>query len=196
MGRLAALRRPTASTLAIMRTLSVFVLLLISCVAFAQEGWRDQRGHAAPDTDARKSVGGFGGWVIVTSDADWQAKWETQSNTIPRFTEANTVSRGNRVFVLTFFANPKLNSAGEANVSCDIDVTRPDGTTSTHQSDVVCFRGVLKTDPHYTYLAAPVIGFIGDPGDPAGVWVVQVTLKDNIRHVVVPLKTSFALLDK
>jgi len=179
-----------------MRTLSVFVLLLISCIAFAQEGWRDPQGHATPDTDSRKSVSGFGGWVVVTSDADWQTKWETPSSTVPRFTEAKSVSRGNRVFVLTFFANPKLNSAGEANVTCDIDVTRPDGTTSTHQTDVVCFRGVLKTDPHYTYLAAPVIGFIGDPGDPAGVWVVQVTLKDNIRHVAVPLKTSFALLEK
>ena len=179
-----------------MRTLSVFALLLLSSTAFAQVGWRDQHGHAARDTDARKSVSGFGGWVIVTSDTDWQTKWETPSNTTPRFTVVKDVSRGNRVFVLTFFANPKLNAAGEVNVTCDIEVTRPDGTISTHQSDVVCFKGVLKTDPHYTYLAAPVIGFVGDPGDPAGVWVVQVILKDNIRHVAVPLRTSFTLLDK
>ncbi|HYA37032.1 MAG TPA: hypothetical protein VEI74_01995 [Candidatus Methylomirabilis sp.] len=151
-------------------------IFLSSCVACAQEGWRDEHGHAIPDTDARKSIGGFGGWVLVTSDADWRAKWETPSNTVPRFTEAKNVSRGNRVFVLTFFVNPRLNSAGEANVTCDIDVTRPDGTTSIHQVDAVCFKGVLKIDPHYTYLSAPVMEFVGDPGDPAGEWLVRVTL--------------------
>jgi hypothetical protein len=179
-----------------MKVLSVVVLFLISCSAFAQEGWRDERGHSAPDTDARKSVSGFGGWVLVTSDADWQVKWEIPSNVTPHFTEARQVSRGSRVFVLTFFANPRLNTAGEANVTCDINVIRPDGTTSTHQTDAVCFKGELKTDPHYTYLAAPVIGFVGDPGDPTGVWLIQVNLKDNIRHVAVPLKTSFVLVDR
>jgi hypothetical protein len=106
------------------------------------------------------------------------------------------VSRGKRVFVLAFFANPLLNSAGEADVACDIDVARPDGTISAHKADAVCFTGASKTDPHYAYLAAPVIRFIGDLGDPAGVWVIHVSLKDNFRHVAVPLATSFVLSDK
>jgi len=179
-----------------MRVLFFVVFLLIACVAFAQERWHDEHGHATPDTDARKSISGFGGWVLITADAAWQAKWETPSHTAPRLTEAKNVSRGQRIFILTFFANPRLNSAGEANITCDIDVTRPDGTTSTHQTDAGCFKGVLKTAPRYTYLSAPVLGFVGDPGDPAGEWLVRVTLKDNIGHVVVPLKSSFVLLAK
>jgi len=46
------------------------------------------------------------------------------------------------------------------------------------------------------YLSEPVIAFVGDPGDPAGEWVVRVTLKDNNRKVEVPLRASFFLVDK
>jgi hypothetical protein len=169
------------------------LLLLIAGVAIGQVGWRDEHGQPAADTDFRKSVDGFGGWVLVTSDADWKAKWETSSNTVPRFTEAKSVSRGNRVFVLTFIANPQLSSTGDANVTCDIDVIRPDGTSSTHISGTVCFKGPWTGDPHNMHLSAPIIGFVGDPGDPAGEWLVHITLTDNVRHVAVPLKTSFVL---
>jgi hypothetical protein len=159
--------------------LSFAVLVLIAGGASAQEGWRDEHGQLIADTDARKSVSGFGGMVLVTSDADWRSKWETPSNAVPHFTEAKGVLRGNRAFVLTFFANPELNGAGNANVTCDIDVVRPDGTSSIHQIDAVCFKGALKGDSHNTYLSAPIIAFVGDPGDPAGEWLVHVT---SARH--------------
>ena len=79
-------------------------------------------------------------------------------------------------------------------MTCDIDVIKPTGTPSTHQEGAVCFQGRLK-EPRLTYLSAPVIAFVGDPGDPAGEWMVRITLKDNVRHVAVPLKTSFMLVD-
>ena len=179
-----------------MKLLFCAVLLFVSCLAFAQEGWHDDHGHSTPNTDARKAIGGFGGFVLVTSDSDWQAKWETPSDTVPHFTEAKNVARGKQVYVLTFFANPKLNSAGEADVTCDIDVAKPDGAQSTHKDNAECFKGILKGDPRNTYLSVPVIGFVGDPGDPAGEWVVRVTLHDNVRHVSVPLKVAFTLLGK
>ena len=95
-----------------------------------------------------------------------------------------------------FFANPQLNPANEANVACDINVVRPDGSVSTNQSNLVCFNGVLQGNPQMMYLSEPVIAFVGDPGDPAGEWVVRVTLKDNNRKVEVPLRASFFLVDK
>jgi hypothetical protein len=37
------------------------------------------------------------------------------------------------------------------------------------------------------------MNFIGEPTDPIGMWTVEVTLKDNIRKVVLPMKTTFTL---
>jgi len=159
------------------------------------EGWHDEKGNPEASTDDRKSVGGFGGWVLVTSDSNWKEKWETPSSTTPHFTTIKNVQRGKQIFVLTFFANPQLTAEGKARVTCDIDVIRPDGTPSTHQEDVICFDGTLK-DPRLTYLSGPVIGFVGDPGDPSGKWLVRIRLKDDVRHVALSLKTSFELLDK
>lgn len=175
------------------RTLAVLLLAFLALPALGQVGWRDGEGQPSPNTESRKSVNGFGGWLVVTSDADWQAKWATPSDTIPHFTEAQTVGRGKQVFVLTFFANPLLDASGTADVTCDIDVLRPDGTTSVHQVDAPCFKGAIHESPAQMFLSSAVIGFTGDPGDPAGKWLVNVLLKDNVRRVKLALHTSFVL---
>jgi hypothetical protein len=169
------------------------LLATFAAVASAEEPLRkDEHGNPAPNTEFRNATNGFGGWLVVTPDSDWQAKWETSPETVPRFNTAETVKRGGELFILIFFSNPKLSDNQTADVTCDIDVTRADGSSSIHQIDAVCFRGELKT-PSRIYLSAPIIRFIGEPKDPAGKWVVRVTLKDNVRHVSLPLKTSFML---
>ncbi len=170
----------------------VVFFFFLSLVGECREGWKDQARHTIEETDARKSKDGFGGWVVVTSDADWKAKWQSSPETVPRFTEAQTVKRGQSVFVLILFSNPLI-VGGMANVTCDIDVTRPDGTSSIHQPGAICFDGLLREDPHHVFLSGPVIRFVGEPRDPAGNWIVQVTLKDTARDVALPLKTSFNL---
>jgi hypothetical protein len=173
-------------------------LLLVSAYALGQ-GYPSPpqpQQNGTPSTNARRTDEGLRGWVLVTADADWQTKWESDAKTTPNFTRANELARGSKAFVLIFFSNPQLDSAGHANLTCDIQLTRPNGTLSTHQSDSVCFRDVLHGDPHETYLAAPVIGFSADQGDPAGTWKVDVVLRDNNRHTSLPLKTSFVLKDR
>lgn len=174
----------------------IALLLLVASVAFADDRfWRDEHGNFAPNTESRSAIDGFGGWLVVTSDADWKQKWETSPNTVPRFTEAHKVAQGKHVFILTFFANAKLTAAGEADVTCDIDVIRPDGSSSVHQVGAVCFRGQLKGAVTNLYLSAPILDFVGEPKDPVGKWLVRITLRDNVRHVSLPLRTSFTLVD-
>jgi hypothetical protein len=166
----------------------------IAIPAFAHEAtWKDSNGKAIPETEARRTLNGLGGSLLVTPDSNWREKWDTPANTVPRFNEAKAVARGQQVFILIFFSNPKLGADGRVNLSCDLEVVRPDGTVSTHQTDVVCLQGEVKGGPYNVYLAAPVLGFTGDAADPAGPWTVRVSLKDNLRDTVLPLKTSFIL---
>lgn len=150
-------------------------------------------GKPIPETEARRSLNGLAGMLLVTPDADWREKWDTPASNIPKFKEATSVPRGKQVFILTFFANPKLDAEGRANLKCDFDITRPDGSASLHQADLSCFEGASKGNPYNMRLSAPAIGFTGDPGDPAGTWTVRVVLKDKVGNTVLPLKTSFVL---
>jgi len=173
---------------------SAYAFLALTATTFAQNIiWRDAKGNPAPDTEFRRSKNGFGGWLLVTPDTDWQKKWETSPEIIPHFNGSDTVERGKQLFILTFFSNPKTDSNGTADVTCDIDVTRPNGTSSVHQVDAICFRGKLEGDASNVRLSAPILSFTGEPNDPAGKWTVRVILKDNQRQVALPLTTSFTL---
>lgn len=175
------------------RLLTVFIAMSLSWSSVHAGYWKDSKGNPSPDTESRRSIGGFGGSLLITSDPDWEKKWNTSPETIPVFSAAKVVTQGKRIFTLIFFANPKLDANHEANITCDLKVTRPDGTESINQRDTVCFQGHPKGKPNSLYLAAPVIDFIGEPGDPTGIWTVDVILKDNLRKVVMPLKTAFTL---
>ncbi|WP_158883117.1 hypothetical protein [Rhodanobacter sp. L36] len=175
------------------KALSVLLLLLVCASAFGQQGFRDQHGQVSPNTDSRKSIDGFAGWLVVTPDADWKAKWETPADTVPYFATASSTTRGKQLFVLIFFANPKLDGSNAADIRCDIDVLKPDGKPSFHQTGMTCFKGALHEPATHMFLSAPVIVWTGDATDHSGTWVVQVTLKDNLRHVTMPLRTSFEL---
>ncbi len=154
---------------------------------------RDSSGNPIAETESMKSKNDFAGSLLATTDEDWEKKWNTPPETKPNFNMAGTVPYGKKVFILSFFANPKLDPRGNANVRCDLRITSPTGKVALSQKDMVCFSGPIKGNLYNMYLSAPVIAFSGDPGDPPGVWVVEVSLRDEVRKVRLPLRTSFEL---
>ena len=170
---------------------------MLACIATASAedfGWRGPDGKAVPDTEFRKSSKGFAGMVMTTSDPDWEAKWNTPEHETPAFTEATTVRRGETVYTLIFLVNPKVGAAAEVDVRCDLKVTRPDGTLSIDEKNVVCMKGPLMGSPFNMRLAEPVLGFVGEDTDPIGTWQVDVTLRDVPREVTLSLHRTFELL--
>jgi hypothetical protein len=180
-----------------MRNILVAILLVVSSIVHAESPsgvWRSPDGTTIPQTEARRSVSGFGVWLVITSDSDWAEKWETPSWTSPHFTEAREVARGSRITTLIFFANPKADDQGNANVLCDIKVIRPDGSFSANTRDAECMHEPLRGDPANVRLGAPVIVFVSDASDPAGTWRVEVVVKDMNRPVEVPVSATFQVL--
>jgi hypothetical protein len=158
---------------------------------------QSEAGHepgAAPiaETESMKSKNGFAGSLLVTPDEDWEKKWNTPSDTRPNFNVAEQIAYGKKVFALIFFANPKLSPAGKANVRCDLKITSPTGKVDLFNKDMTCFSGALGA-ANNLYLSAPVASFSGDAGDPAGVWSVDVALRDTVRGVQLQLHRTFEL---
>ncbi|MFC3816464.1 hypothetical protein [Lysobacter sp. GCM10012299] len=162
-------------------------------VATAQSGWIDMQGNRLPDTGTAKSRDGFSASVLITPDKDWQEKWNTPPETVPKFSTAKEVSLGGEIFILTFLANPKVDGQGMTDVACDFIVVRPDGSDSTRDLDMPCFKGKLLGDPTSVYLSAAVLKFVAEPADPRGEWSVAITVKDRLRGVEIPLRTAFVV---
>jgi hypothetical protein len=179
-----------------MKSAIICLLMSLSLVSHAESGgWVTRDGKPVPNSDSMKSMNGFGGSLVVTPDPDWEAKWNTSPETVPRFSEARNVSYGEQLTILTFYVNPKTNAAGEVDVLCDIKVSKPDGRSSTYKG-VQCAAGKLQGDPRNVRLSSAVIKYIGEASDPAGKWIVEVTLTDKVRGTAIPLRTHFNLRQK
>lgn len=171
----------------------VSLFLLCGLAHAADNSWKDETGKPAPETEFRKTKQDFGGWLVVTPDADWEQKWQTSPTTIPRFKTSDRVKKGQNLTILILFVNPAVDANGSADVTCELQSIRPDGSFSINEKNVVCFRGKLQGDPHNIRLAAPVVKYVGEDKDLPGKWTIRVTLTDNQRRVRLPLKTSFTL---
>ncbi len=176
-----------------LRFIALLGLLLAGPAQSQSAFWQDERGKPVQETESMKSKNGFAGSLLVTMDEDWEKKWNTPPETKPHFTRADVISPGKKVFILTFFSNPLRDRLGNADVRCDLKIIDPTGKVSLSQQDMNCFSGRIAGSPYHLYLSAPVIEFLGEPGDPAGTWVVEVNLRDAIRNVELPLRTRFQL---
>jgi hypothetical protein len=147
-----------------------------------------------PDTEFRKTKNDFAALLLVTPDLDWQRKWNTPPDTIPRFRQAKTMRIGERVVILTFFVNPKIDEHREAHVRCSIRITRPDQTVAVNQQGIACLEGELKGNLNYVRMSPAVIEFLGEATDPLGEWVVDVEVEDVVRNTTLPLRVRVTLL--
>ncbi len=178
-----------------MKKLLLTLLLSVSTSAIADEFyWRLADGSIAPNVANRKAIDNFGGWLLITPDPDWENKWN-QNHTIPKFTEAKQIQRGESVTILPFFANPKLDKNSNFLVLCDIKLIRPDGSLSINKANIPCAQGKLATSPQQMFLTRTVIQFIGEVKDQLGEWKVEFNMKDPQRGVSLPLETSFELIN-
>lgn len=171
----------------------LLTLLLAGAAQAQSSAWHDDSGKPVTETESIKSQSDFAGSILLTTDEDWQEKWNTPPENKPHYNKAGVVPYGKKVFTMIFFSNPLRDAEGIANVKCGLKISEPSGKVSFEQQDMVCYTGKLAGSPYNLYLGGPVVAFSGDQGDPAGTWSVDVTLRDANRGVTLPLHSSFEL---
>ena len=178
-----------------MRIILLFVLLFFPGNLLA-EGWIDQYGYPLPNSEDQKTIAGFSGWLLITSDQDWKEKFDTEESVLPQFTTVNEIGLGEKITILTLYKNPQTNANNTINLTCDLRITRPDGTLSYDETDLECASEELigpAENIRRTYL---VIDFIAELTDPYGFWTIEVILRDENAKIAIPLKKSFELINK
>lgn len=180
-----------------MKQIVCLLLIVFSVKALCDDDfhWLTENGEIAPERENQKSNAGFGGWLLVTPDKDWEEKWNTPRENTPHFAAADDVKIGEELTILPFFANPMLDNSGRFEILCDIRVENPEGAFSIDEKNVPCANGYLNMDPKSIFLTQTVIKFIGEEGDAFGMWSVYFDMHDSIRGVTVSLKTSFNLVE-
>lgn len=173
------------------------LIFLLSTQVYSSDDfvWFKDDGQIAPNRENQKAISGFGAWLLVTPDKNWEEKWNTPYENVPYFSEAENVEIGQELTILPFFANPKLDDNRAFEIVCDIQVKQPDGTFSIDEKNIPCASGQLNIDPKTIFLTQTVIKYIGEQGDPYGLWSIHFVMKDQLRGVSIPLETSFNLVE-
>jgi hypothetical protein len=167
--------------------------LLLPLSAAAQTAQGNVQGTALPGASATQTTDGFSASLVITADPDWQKKWESPPDVAPRFDLATEVQEGGSLYILSFLSNPKLDAAGMTQVRCDLRISKPDGSPSADEHDLPCFVTPLEGDPNLVYLSSVGVKFTAEAGDPKGAWTVDITVRDTLRNVRIPLKSSFEI---
>ena len=190
------LLRPSSSCLRfllpglLLATVPVFAGPTFSC-DFST--WQPTEGKTTlPGSDAHKAGTGFGAAVIITPESNWLKKWADAKADVPVFATTDRLKVGEHATILIFYANALEDVKGMVNVTCDIRITRPNGTV-IDQRGRSGYTGQQHGAAVNTYLAETNLEFVGEPTDPLGVWTIEVTVHDNNRDAAVPLKTVFTL---
>lgn len=146
-----------------------------------------------PQSDANKTVDGFSAMLLITSDRDWQEKWNTAEDVIPQFNTVDSVATGDTISLLTFFSNPATTPEGVVKIRCDLKMIKPGGVVGTDMKDVLCFPEVKLPNPRNVQLTSMAVMFQAEPSDPKGVWTFQIVVHDTLGRRDIALRKQFTV---
>ena len=173
-----------------MKTLVAIIamILLTSSIAMAQ--WKKD-GKTTDDAPDRKSVGAFGGHLLVVRDPrkfieDWQ-KPET-----PKIDNANAAKRGEVVGAIVLFAGCKAGEQGTCNSEVDYALYRPDGTLYEEQKAQPLWKDEPPPAPNIQ-LARAIFAIRFEKDDPAGEYKIKAKVTDSNANITFELETKIRL---
>src|ERR1041385_4007794 len=172
-----------------MKTLAtIAVILLTGSVSLAQ--W-NKDGKPIADAPDRKSVGTFGGHLLVVKDPrafieEWQ-KPET-----PQIHPVSTVQRGELFGAFVLFAGCKPDAQGACNSEVDYSFYRPDGTLYAEQKGQPLWKETAPPAPN-TQLGHAILGFRMEKDDPAGEYTIKAKVSDLNANISFELETKIRL---
>jgi len=146
-------------------------------------------GNPVQEKPNMKSKDGFGAQLFLTESTQFFEDWNKPDP--PQLVPLTRVMRDARFYTVLLFADPGVDPAGAASVTCSIVIHAPDGTVYAKTGELVCWQGKYPAQPHNLQLSQGSMANRIDPKAKPGVYTVEVTMRDNIKKVELPLQTTF-----
>jgi len=167
--------------------------LLLSClplcaasVAFAHE----THDHKIEQTDTQ-----FWAQLIVVCEDDAE-EFDRLAEPGEDIVALETAKVGDVIALKLIFSQMTLRPDQTADVSFDIEITRPDGALyggAAHKNVTALNQRVFKRENIYNSGATLVIGF--EPKDPLGVYKIKMTVLDKVGGHQVTLEDTITLVE-
>jgi hypothetical protein len=176
------------------RKIGLLFLLMTFCGGASAQWYTRETGEVSQDTDERKSVGGFGGWLLLTDERekflhDWTSAPVEQA---PKIHTVSSASRSTEVTALLFYGG-----CGQGVKACDatvdFKVLRPDGSTYGEQSGEQLSDGKVAPK-EMVRLSQALLSVRIESADPLGVYQVLATINEPSTGTVMRLKQTFSVV--
>ena len=173
-----------------MKMAILLVLILVAAPAFGQESWQKD-GKATPDTESMRAKDGFGAQFILTESTKVFDDWNKPKTPHVITLKNNEAHRGVPFFTVLLFSNPGIDSKGNADVTAEITIRKPDGKIYGTE-DLAVWKGKSQATREIQ-LSREKLGIRIAPEDPGGTYTVEADVKDNVKNVELRLKTIFVV---
>ena len=97
------------------------------------------------------------------------------------------------IYATVIFAGAGRNPDGEAHVTCDVTIRKPDGSVYGEQKGLVGRQAREPESSSVLQLARDNLAVRIEPHDPAGTYTVEVTVRDQVKKVELRLRERFTV---
>ena len=155
--------------------------------------WRLRRlvRDVVSNTDNIRASGNFGAQLWLTENADFFQNWRKPD--APTINPVQIAQRGQAIYTVVIFYGEASTPSGQGNVSYDVSVLRPDGTSYDKRDAMIGFQNLAPADNRELQLGRNYLNITIGADDPAGLYTVNVTVHDNVSKVDLPLKQTFVV---
>ena len=173
-----------------MKTLAAAFVVILLTISVVQAQWKEG-GKPVKDAPDRKSVGAFGGHLLVVRNPrafieNWQ-KPET-----PKLEIVTTVRRGELLGAFVIFAGCKADAQDTCNSEVDYFVYRPDGSLYAERKGQPLWKEKPPPSPNIQ-LGRAILGVRMEKGDPAGEYKIKAKVSDLNADISFELETKIRL---
>ena len=142
-------------------------------------------------SDNIKAVGNFGAQLYLIDDANFFVDWRKPET--PSIAPIDLAVRGQPLYTAIIFYGEAHDNGGLANVSYDVTVFRPDGTTYNKRESMIGYQALAPTNDRELQLGRNYLSIVVEADAPAGIYTVEVVVHDKVGRVDLPLKQTFVV---
>ena len=145
-------------------------------------------------TDNIHSQGDFGAQLWLVADTALFQEWRRPET--PTIDPQDATVRGRPLFAIVVFYGPARDARGQADVTYDLVIKRPDGSIYHESKGLTGYQAATPADGRMLTPGRGYLNVTPGPDDPLGKYGLEATVYDGIGKVSVVLKTEFTLRDE